>query len=315
MTSSPVAAISSPSGAPGSPRVNLWERFSFAVIHAMVAALLACVSLAGLYRLGRVFGTLEWLTDYRRRRRFADALEGVLGRQPSAAQRRRITRRFFIRSRCDKLFYLIFDRIPQDLAPTLLTIENKSLLDEALAGGRGVYLALSHHGPHHVVGMLLALRGYKTVGVRDRHEGALRRFVQERFDERYPEFGQTRWLFTDSYPRDIYRCLQEGFVLGSAMDVRRVRSPNQKTDEVTIFGEKRSFSSGPMHIAIRCRAAVLQAFLISEPNFRYRFKIVDTLIDPDEVDDEAAAVARAIRTYAANVERYLRADPSQMSRI
>jgi lauroyl/myristoyl acyltransferase len=219
-----------------------------------------------------------------------------------------------MRTRCDKLLYLAIDCIPRETARALLTIENRHVLDEATARGRGVYIALSHHGAHHIGAMLLALNGYKTAGVRDRNEGALRRYVQNRFDRRYPEFRRLRVLFSDAFPRDIYRCLQEGYMLGSAMDVSRLRNTSQKTETVSIFGETRSFLSGPLHIALRCRAPVLQAFIVAERDFRYRFAVLGPLIDPETVTDRDQAVAEAMQTYAANVERYVRSFPALLSR-
>lgn len=295
--------------------LNWWAYATFTLAHAASSALLLCLTLPGLHWFGRVLGTFEWLINYKRRRRFAAALRQVLGREATGAERRRWTREYFTRSRCDKLFYLIFDRIPRAKAMSLLSIGNQELLDRSLSRGRGVYMAMSHHGALHVVSMLMALRGYKTAGVRDRREGAMRRYIQERFDRQYPEFARMRILFADSYPREIYRCLSDGFVLGSAMDVSRVRQPNQKTEEVIVFGETRPFPSGPLRIAHRCHAPVLQAFVLPENGFRYRLEIVEMLIDPDVATNEDAAVAEAMRTYATNVERYVRESPSLLTRV
>lgn len=297
------------------PRLTVWEYTSFTITHALATGLLYLLSLEGLYKFGRMFGTIEWLINFKRRRRFAEALRYVLGEAPLAAERRRHMREFFVQSRCDKLFYLVFDRITREAALTRLMITNQELLDDALSRGHGAYMAMSHHGPLHVLAMLMALRGYKTAGVRDRREGALRRYVQDRFDRRYPEFQRMRVLYADSFPREIFRCLQDGFVLGSAMDVDRVRDPRQRTEEVAVFGERQRFLSGPMRISIRCKAPVLQAFILPEGDFRYRLEIVETLIDADKVEDEDAAVSRAMRRYAANVERYIRRYPSLVTRV
>ena len=295
--------------------LSLWEWVSFSVAHAVTAGLLYCLTLRGLYRFGRMFGTIEWCVDYKRRRRFDKAVVRVLDHAPSRKERRRLGREFFIRTRCDKLFYLIVDRIPRDQAASLLSIPNRGLIDEALARGNGLYLAMSHHGSHHVLAMLLALNGYRPAAVRDRNEGALRRYVQRRFDLHYPDFHRMRVLFADSFPRDVFRCLKEGYVLGSAMDVNRVRHESQKTEEVTIFGERRKFLSGPLRIARRCKAGVLQAFVFSEPNFRYRLELVDGLIDYEADTDESSAISTAMQSYAATVERYVRRDPTLLTRI
>jgi lauroyl/myristoyl acyltransferase len=295
--------------------INLWQRVSFTVTHAVSVWMLFLLSRRGLYRFGRLFGTLEWLANYRRRRRFHRALEKVLGERPAAATRRQATREFFMHSRCNKLFYLISDCLAPDEAAGLMTIENQALLDEALARGHGVYLAMSHHGPHHVAAMLLAMKGYKVAGVRDRHEGGIRRFIQERFDRLHRESQRMRVIFADSFPREIYRCFKEGYVLGSAMDVSRRRRENQKAEAVTVFGQERHFLTGPLRIALRCRTPVIQAFILPERDFRFRFQMVEMLIDPDEMTDEEATVREAMRTYAGHVERFVRATPSLLSRV
>lgn len=295
--------------------VGFWEHVTFSIVHAATTALLWTTTLSGLYRFGQLFGTLEWLINYKRRRRFNGALKRVLGRRLTDADRRRWTRDHFVKTRCDKLFYLVFDRIPRERAMSLFTVENESALEAAFARGRGVYSAMSHHGSLHIVPLLLALRGYKIVGVRDRREGGLRRFVQRRLDLRYPEFQRMRVLYADSYPREIYRSLQDGYLVGSAMDVSRVRLPHQKTEEVTVFGETRAFLTGPLRIALRCGATVFQGFIRSDPGFRYHLEFIGPLVDPDTVQDEDAAVTAAMRTYAANVERFIRTTPSMMTRL
>ena len=294
--------------------LSAWERIAFGTAHAFAVALLRCFSLRGLYSIGRLFGTLEWVINFKRRRRYARALERVLGRKPSARERRRFTHRYFQRQRCDKIFYLVFDRIPRDQAASLLSIEPKEMIEAALADGKGVYMALSHFGAHHVAGMLLAVQGYKVVGVRDRHEGGLRRYILDRFDRQYPELSRLRVLYADSYPRDIYRCLEEGYLLGSAMDVSRVRHQNQRVEEVEISGERRQFVTGPLRVAMRCGATVLQAFVMPEENFRYRLVIVSRLIEPNPADREAA-IRRAMSEYALTAEKYAREHPDLLTRI
>lgn len=308
-------ALPTPGAEPRAERLSRWQIATFTAAHSGVSLLLAILGLRGLYRFGRLFGTVEWAINYPRRRRFAAGLQRILGRRPSAAERRRHALEWFRQNRCDKLFYLVFDRIPKDVARDLFTIENEHLLNAAVARGRGVYGALSHHGPHHVAGLLMAIRGHKVAGVRDRREGGLRRFVQDRFARLYPEFQQARIVYADSFPRDIFRCFQEGYILGSAMDVSRVRLAHQRVEEVKVFGEPRPFLTGPLSVALRCGAPVLQVFIVPGKDFRYSLRVLDGLVDPDATDDQDAAVARAIRIYAANVETHLRALPHLLTRV
>jgi len=167
---------------PSSTDLTWWERTSFGVAHGAACILLKLLGIGGLYRFGRAFGTLEWIINFKRRRRFGRALREVVHPLPGRL-RRRYTRDHFRQTRCDKLYYHVFGRIPRETAQAGLTIANQKLLDQALARGKGAYLALCHHGPLHVGAMLMALRGYKVAGVRDRREGAMRRYIRVLYDQ------------------------------------------------------------------------------------------------------------------------------------
>ena len=297
--------------------LSLWEHLSFSGAHKLCGVLLLIFRLRGLFHLARAFGTLEWLINFKRRKRFHRALARVLGTLPPVAERMRLTRDFFMQSRCDKVFYLIVVRLDRHQAASLLSVPRLDLIDEALSRGNGVYVAMSHHGPHHVLAILMALKGYRIVTVRDRNESGLRRYMHDRFDRRYPDIAKLRVLFSDSYPRDIYRCFGEGYLVGSAMDVRRPRQQHQKTEPLTMFGEEQVFLSGPFRVALRCGASVLQGFVVPERNFRYRLDIVETLADSARASstNEKELVAAALQKYAKNVESAVRATLCLMTRV
>ena len=295
--------------------LSWWESFSFSITHAVVSRLLLILTLPGLYRFARLFGTVEWVVNHKRRRRFIAAYRKVLGHEPTASQRRRASREFFTQSRCDRLFYLVFDRIPRDKVVSLFSIDQPDILKRSVARG-GVYLATAHHGSMHLLGLFLVACGYKTAGVRDPNEGAMRRYIQNRLDRRESQSQRLRLLYSGHYPRDIYRCFQDGYILGSSMDIHRVRDPKQKMIEVDIFGEKRMFLTGPLRTAIRCRVPALQVFLIPETNFRYRLEIAEVLFDPETASaDHDDLIPQAVHNYTANVEVYMKGQPHLMTRI
>ncbi len=304
-----------PSPQERSARLTLWETVSFNMAHAATSAMLAILSLRGLYHFGRLFGTAEYLINFKRRRRFAKALAHILEQKPTGAQRRKWTHQHFMMTRCEKLFYLIMDRLPRDKAASLLTISDEPLLKEYLARGNGLFYGLAHLGPQHIGGMLLSLKGYKVAGVRDPHESSIRRYVQALFDRRHPDIQRTNMLYSGTFPREIFRCYREGCIVGSAMDVSRLRSQNQKAEWIEVFGQKRPFLTGPLHIAIRCKAPMLHGHVLPEPGFRFRFLIAGTLLDPETMEDEDREVANALRIYAAHIEKTLKERPSLVTRI
>ena len=281
----------------------------------MLWVLAKLLTLDGLYRFGRFFGTLEWCVKYKRRRVFARCLGHIFGAELTPAFRRRQTLAHFRLSRCDKIFYLIMDLLPRDAVLARFHIDNRELLEQGVARGKGVYVTLSHHGAHHVTGLCLALLGYRVAGVRDRKEGSIRRFIQEKYDQKYPEFRKIRFIFSDAYPRDIYRCLNENYTLGSALDVHRPREAHQKTATVTVFGEERKFLTGTVQIALRCGATILQGFVISEPGFHYRFQLLGPLVEPGRSDETPQLLADVMQAYAENVEAYARRHATHITRM
>ncbi len=303
------------SDAASSGAFSTWDKFSFGVAHVFASSLAKLFGLRGLYAFGRAFGTLEWLINYKRRRRFSRAYDRVAEAKPSRSDLRRTSREFFCRSRCDKLFYLILDTIPKDKLRAHFVVDNKPLLDESLAKGNGVYLAVSHHGAHHVTAMLLSIYGYRVALVRDGQESGLRKFVQARFERLHPELPRMQVIFADAYPRDIYRCFKDGYIVGSAMDVSRVRHEHQQSEEVTIFGERRKFLSGPLRIALRCGSVPLQIFMTCERNFRYRLDVFQKLSDATEDMGEDEKISHAMQRYASNIEKHIRRHPEELTRI
>lgn len=316
MTNAPAQSLpTAPTAGPQVARLGLWQRLSFGLAHAVVTGLLVALGLRGLYAFGQAFGTIEWSINNKRRRRFATMLARIHGEMPPTAERRRQTRAYFMQSRCDKLFYLIFDRIPLEKARGLFSIEPKEWIDENVESGRGVHLAVSHLGPLHVLSLVLSTMGYKVVGVRDPAEAGLRVYIQQRLQRHRPDFSPTRWLFTNSFPREIFRCYQDGCVLGSAMDIARIRDPKQSTETVTFLGEEHHFLTGPMKVAYRCKVPVFQTFIIPEPGFHYRVELPARLIEPEHPKDEAATIREAMQNYTANAETYMKRYPHLVSRI
>lgn len=297
-------------------RLGPFARAKFEAVRWFLWAWARLFSIRGLYLFGRFFGTLEYLTNFKRRARYRRALRRVFPEGLAAGREKRIILSYFRRTRCDKLLYLIFDKLPREKIMRRIRFHGREHLDAALQRNRGVYVMLSHHGSHHVAGLLMALLGYKCAGVRDRNEGAIRMFVQEKYAKTFPEFADTRLLFADSFPRDIYRCFRENRVVGSALDVDRVRGLNLKTCKVRVFGEEREFLTGTLQVALRCGAAVIQGFVVSRPNFYFRLVAQPLhLPDGDEAGETPERIAELMQRYADGIAAHIREHPDHLSRV
>ncbi|MBN1490512.1 MAG: hypothetical protein JXA69_11400, partial [Phycisphaerae bacterium] len=111
--------------------IGWWARVKYATVRGFLWGWARCFSLTGLYLLGQCFGTCEYLLAARRRRRYHRRLIGIYGDELTPAFARRATHRFFMRTRCDKLFYLIFDKLPREKILKRIRFFGRDVLDEA----------------------------------------------------------------------------------------------------------------------------------------------------------------------------------------
>lgn len=298
------------------PKLNRLATWKFDLVRGFLWFWARTFSLRGLYLLGRWFGTLEYLINFKRRGRYRQELRRVFPEGLPPKREARIIRSYFRRTRCDKLLYLIFDRLPKDKILRRIRFPGREALDSALERGNGVYVLLSHNGSHHVAALLMALQGYKCAGVRDRNEGAMRQYIQKKYADTFPEFRGVRVLYADSFPRDIYRCFKENRVVGTALDVGRVRGVALKTCPVTMFGQQREFLTGTVQIALRCRAPIVQGFVVSRRNFYFRLIVSKPIWEPDSADGASEdLIPEIMQRYADGIAAHIREYPDHLSRI
>lgn len=301
--------------ADASPQVGLLDRLKFAFVRGVLVGLMHLIGLRGLYRFGCIFGTCEWLILYRVRRRVYQRLKGMLGAERSDKEIRQTVYWFFTRVRCDKILYLIFDRINKQKILERIEFIGKENVDAALQQGRGVYIMLSHHGAHHVAALLMALQGYKTAGVRDRKESALRRYIQWKYAQTFAEYRHLRWFFADGFPRGVYRCFQENYVVGTALDVDRIRGKHLRTVRVNLFDQPQNFLTGTAQIALRSGSPIVQGFVVSCRDFRFKLIVNKPLVDLKEAVDTPECLQRIMERYAANIEAHMRRYPCHISKF
>lgn len=284
-------------------------------VRFMLVAVLRCFTLTGLYLLGCLFAIGEYVVDFRRRRRVHAKLSEYFKDEATPAFRRRYALRYFMRVRCDKMFYTIMDRIPRDKIVNRVELTGIQNIDDGLEQGRGVYVALCHFGSHHIAGLLMALLGYELAGVRDGKESAVRRYIQYRYTETFPEIRRMKMFAANSFPRGIYRHLQQNKIVASLLDAARKRGEHTKTEPVLLFGEERDVLIGPLQIAIRCDSVMLQGFIVSKPYYRYEVVVTPPLIDRQPDSDEPEVIREILKQYAAGVEDFARRNPDHLMNI
>lgn len=309
--------IAQPSDARGQEKpLPWWVQAKFEVVCALLGLWLRCFGLNALYALGWVFGFFEWLINFRLRGRFCRRVREVIGPQVGSVRALGMSRRFVQRLRCDKLFYLVFDGLGEETIARQVRLVGNEPLDAALSRGKGVHVLASHHGPQHVAGLLLAQLGYRVLAVRDRNQGASRRFIQERFARTLPESRGFQFVFADDFPRMIYRAFREPTMVCAALDVSRVRGERQRSMRVRLFDKEYEFLCGTVHMAMRSGVPIFQIFVSSLPFFRYRIEFAGPLWQPTAPhSDDGSAVAEVMQRYARGIEDFVRRYPCHMSKF
>ncbi len=296
--------------------IRWYDRVKYGLVRGFLTAIMRLAGLRGLYWLCCAFGACEWLFLVNVRRRVKARLRQMLGNRLTERQIASATYRFFTRLRCDKTIYLIFDKIPKEEILKRTQFENRHCVDEALQRGHGLYVMISHYGSNYLAGLLMALHGYKVAGVRDRKEGSLRRYVRARYAQTFPEFRRLRMYFADVFPRGLYRSLRENWVVATALDVGRERGPNQRTVKISLFGQEYTFLTGTAQIALRCGSPIVQGFVVSCRDFRFRLVALEPLWDPQTgPQDEETALEQMMLRYAANIEDLLGKYPCHISKL
>lgn len=296
--------------------IGWYDRVKYGLVRGLLTLTLRLIGLNGLYRLCCAFGAIEWLVLVNVRRRVKAKLRSMLGDRLNERQLSAATYRFFTRLRCDKTIYLIFDKIPKHKILERIEFDNWHHMDQALERGAGVYVMISHYGSNYLAALMMALKGYSIAGVRDRKESGLRRYVRARYAQTFPEFRRVRMYFADGFPRGLYRSLRQNWVVATALDVGRERARNQGTVKIELFGQQYTFLTGTAQIALRCGSPILQGFVVSCGNFRFRLVIQEPLWDPQTgPQDEQTALEQIMRRYAANIEDLLQKYPCHISKF
>ncbi|MBK8267657.1 MAG: lysophospholipid acyltransferase family protein [Planctomycetes bacterium] len=271
--------------------------------------------MSGLYFLGQLFGTCEFLIDYNRRRRVMQKMAELFGNSFTPKQRFAHARRYFMRIRCDKMFYTIMDRIPRGKLMNRIKLIDRHYIDDGLAREKGVYVALCHFGSHYIAGLMMALLGYEVSGLRDPKESTVRRYIQQKYRETFPEVEKMAIFPANSFPREVYRRLKRNTLVASLIDPDRRRSETAKWTTVKMFGVDRELLAGPLQIAFRCGATTVHGFVVSRKNFYYQLIVMPPLVEPGQERDDEETIQLAAQRYAQSVEKFALAHPDHLMNI
>jgi KDO2-lipid IV(A) lauroyltransferase len=171
-------------------------------------------------------------------------------------------------------------RFQEDNVSERVELENRYLLDEALAEGNGVLLLVPHFGDERMLHILLAILGYPIHIISSRYADAPDIVKKTRLSV------STKWhhvAFPDENPRWIYEAIEKGDLI----QISPTAWGGPKGHWVNSFGVPVLASSTPLRLAKSTGCRLLIACNHALPGVRYR--IAFQRFDPEYFDSRGTA--------------------------
>ena len=179
-------------------------------------------------------------------------------------------------------------------------------IDDALALGKGVVVAVGHLGNWDAAGAWVGARGNRLVTVAE----VLRpRRMFEFFREHRARLGMTIYPAEKGATDRLAEAVEDGAVVAILGD----RDLKGQGPEVTFFGERVTFPAGPASVMFRTGAPLLVAGVFAtrfeDGKYGWEAEITPPLDVPSERSE--AAIAEVAQSIASELERMIAARPEE----
>lgn len=253
---------------------------------------------AGLRYAAASPGGAAWFWLSRAQRRAAlDNYAAVLALDPGDPHVARVARRAFQNYGRMLTDFVLLGRLTKEEVLDRVVVDGLPLVDEALARGHGVILALPHMGSWDMAAAWGAAHGYRVLAVADRFPGSLdEAVVQSR-----RRFGLNVVPIGRAAVHQIREALNENCMVPLVCDLEQ--GPGV---EVRFFGRRATVPSGPAAFALKAGAPVLLVHCYASGPGRYRV-LVETAPQWPAGETNQAAMQSIITRF----ETYIRARPDQ----
>ena len=253
---------------------------------------------AGLRHAAVTPGGAVWFWLSRAQRRAAlDNYGAVLDLPPSDPEVARVARRAFQNyGRMLADFVLLGDLKPEDVLERV-EVDGLELVDERLALGRGLIVALPHMGSWDMAAAWAAAKGYPVAAVADRFPGSLNEAVvrsRKRFGLEVIAIGR-------SAVREVREALAANKMVPLVCDLEQ--GPGV---EVRFFGRRAVVPAGPAAFSLKSGAPVVVVHSYANGPGRYRVEVQKAPVwRPDETSQSG------MQTIINRFETYIRKRPDQ----
>jgi phosphatidylinositol dimannoside acyltransferase len=231
-------------------------------------------------------------------------LRRVLGDDLTEADVRAWTRRAFVSY---SRYWMEGARLPavppSEVLSRMVRPQGMEHLEEGMAAGRGVIMALPHVGSWEWGGAWLALRGYPMISVAEPLEPPE---LYDYFVEQRERIGLEIMKLEGGTSTALLKALRDGRLVGLLCD----RDILGNGVEVEFFGERTTFPAGPAALALRTGAALLPTVVYSGPG-RDHSAVIRPPISTCRTGPLRKDVSRVTQELAVELESFIRRAPEQ----
>jgi KDO2-lipid IV(A) lauroyltransferase len=262
--------------------------------HSALEVLAALLPGPWVFHLGEALGALAWHFLPQRRKTVLRNLRIAFAGEKELPEIRRMARETFRRSGANLVSVAHTARFAPEQLGKVIHIENRELLEEALATGRGVVLLLAHMGNWELLSRLVHLfpPGSKA--------GAFYRplnnpLLDERVLARRQADGTRMFSKRDPF-HQVTGFLREGGIVGILADQR----VGKQGEVVPFFGRLTRTSPLPSLLARRAKAEVLALSLVTERPGKWKAVFLP-VEKPHSTPHCMAALEKAMKAAPADV--------------
>lgn len=277
---------------PKKPKSLQWQ--IEALGHSVIEGMAGLLSGASVFRLGEILGGLAWQLMPSRRNTTIRNLRIAFAGEKSLGEIHQLGRETFRRTGANLISAAHTARLPAEKLGHVLRLENRDLLENALAGGKGIVLLLAHMGNWELLSRIIHLfpPGTRT--------GAFYRplnnpLLDQRVLRRRQVDG-TRMFSKRDNPLRVAAFLREGGVVGVLADQRA----GHQGQLVPFFGRLTRVSPLPSLLARRSKSTVLAMSLSCEAPGKWvaTFHAVD---QPQQTQQCMTALETAMKSHPIDV--------------
>ena len=270
------------------------------LIAKFFSALLMALPVEAALGLGRLFGAIAYIANYKRARIAYSNMRAAFCEEKDPSEIRRIVKHLYRNFGETLVEVLRIPKVDKAYIEKYVRTENRDNFNNALSKGRGMILLTGHFGNWELSSITSALSGYPLL-VLAREQKMTR--LNDALNA-YRESKGCRVVKKGMAAREIYEHLEKGGIVGMLTD----QDAGKKGAFINFFGRPTSTPRGAFTLSRKTGAVIIPSFMVRVKGAYHRL----FLESPVEIQDsDELGVLKAMKKFASILETYIRRYPEQ----